>query len=205
MENEVKSPITGGACTPYCVKEGVQYYQCVDTKSIFTPTTLNQANMVGGTGEMQRNSEQNAMRISRIKGLISNPAVLDYGCGNGLLLKDMQYAGLLAEGYDPYSEIYGTKPKHQFDVVAMIEVIEHTAYPFTELDQIFFLLKPGGVLYIETSFSNWVDTKHPYLNPLIGHCTVFSHAGLDAVTRKKGFQRMTPIDGNTRLYRKPAA
>ena len=205
METEIKSPITGGVSNPYCIKEGVQYFQCVDTKTLFTPTTLNQANMVGGTGEQERNVQQNANRIARIRSLAPNGSVLDYGCGNGLLLKDMLASGLQAEGYDPYSDQFNAKPKHQFDVVTMIEVIEHTAYPFLELDQIFFLLKPGGTLYVETSFSNWVDADHPYLNPSIGHCTVFSHAGLDAVAHQKGFKRITPIDGNTRLYRKPVA
>ena len=202
MQNKVQSPITGGVCEFYCLKEGVNYYRCLDTKTIFTPDVLNQADMVGGTNELDRNFGGNHARISRIQNILPVVTVLDYGCGNGMFLETMLSRGLIAEGYDPYSEKYKKKPKRFYDVITMIEVIEHTRSPFDELRHVHSLLRPGGLLYIETSFSDWVNKDHPYLNPRIGHCTVFSQIGLDMVMMQRGFQYLNPIDNNTRLYTK---
>jgi hypothetical protein len=63
-------------------------------------------------------------------------------------------------------------------------------------------LNKGGYLYIESSFSDWVDSEHPYLNPAIGHQTIFSHKGLNVVLTKVGFEELNPINPNVRIFRK---
>jgi len=93
---------------------------------------------------------------------------LDYGCGNGALLrflteqKDLQIhaAGfdesvvsqrLKVQGFEFYdrNELQ-TLPAGSFDVVTCIEVIEHTLEPREVVTEISRLLKPEGLLLLTT-------------------------------------------------------
>lgn len=176
---------------------------------------LDQSNMLGGTGEQDRNQEHNPERLARIKEFHPNPKVLDYGCGNGLLVQFLRQNGIDAHGYDKYVDksekefIYHKIDPSQFfyyDVIAMIEVIEHTAHPYHEIVFALDMLKPGGILMIETSFTDWMELyTDPYVNPTIGHSTIFSHKGLDEVMLEKGFEIYGHINRNVRVYNKPKA
>lgn len=197
---------------------GVVYRQLEN--GTLTCGPLDQSGMVGGTGEQDRNDTHNPERLARIKEFHRSPKVLDYGCGTGLLVKYLRANGLNAWGYDKYylsqtqntvSEyvlgpnniLPGAFPKG-FDVITMIEVIEHTAAPYEELEMILDCLKPGGVLMIETSFTDWMELyTDPYVNPTIGHSTIFSHKGLDEVMQAKGFEIYGHINRNVRVYNKP--
>lgn len=165
---------------------------------------LPQENMVGGTNEDIRNSQHNPERLKRIKQLNSNPKVLDYGCGNGLLVKYLRQNDIWVDGYDPFNNIYSSPlPDSAYDIVTLIEVIEHTAEPYSEVDDIFRILRPGGILMIETSFSDFLEEGDPYLNPAIGHSSIFSYKGLDELMLSRGFEFGVKINRNTLLYRKP--
>jgi SAM-dependent methyltransferase len=189
----MRSFITGEKMNVSCEVAGVPYY--VDaTGSLFTGC-LDQSNMVGGTGNREDNHSGRA-------DYIGNRTVLDYGCGRGDFVEYLCARGIPASGYDPFSEKYKTLPSEKFDVVTMIEVIEHTCEPYNELDEILTLLNPGGILFIETSFSNWVGLGHGYLNPEIGHSTIFSHAGLDQLMVMKGFSIGNHLNPNVRIFKK---
>jgi hypothetical protein len=113
---------------------------------------------------------------------------------------------IIADGYDLYNPIYNSFKNNNYDLVSMVEVIEHTCYPFNEIDVIYGKLKDGGILYIETSFVDIAKSigiklnDYEYINPLLGHCTIFSFLGLDLLIESKGFEKMTPINDNVRLY-----
>jgi SAM-dependent methyltransferase len=196
----IKSPITRGRAFFYCKKQNIDYYKCEDTGTLFTLEPLNQSGMVGGTGEDERNLAHNPARIERLIKLKSNPVVLDFGCGNGMFVNALKTANLNVFGYDPYNPDFAKLPEQKFDIVTMIEVIEHTYSPFKEVEVISGLLKKGGILYIESSFSDWVDEKHDYLNPTIGHSTVFSHQGLDILISRYDFRSLKHISRNVRIY-----
>lgn len=174
---------------------------------------LDQSDMVGGTGELSRNEEQNPERLNRIKQFHHHPKVLDFGCGSGLLVEYLRDMGVEAIGFDKYCSQGSSRrfiynewsafEKEMFDVVTMVEVIEHTSAPHDELDKIFEVLKPDGVLMIETSFTDWMNLEtDPYINPAIGHSTIFSHAGLEEVMKEKGFEVYGHINDNVRLFQK---
>ncbi len=183
-------------------KNDVDYYQLPNGTVYCKP--LDQSNKVGGTGESNRNSIHNPGRMDRILAMKANPCVLDYGCGSGLLVNFLKIRNINVTGYDKYSETYNKElPKDTFDVVTMIEVVEHLAAPFSEIDEVFYSLKEGGHVMIETSFTDWMDSADPYINPGIGHCTIFSHAGLDELMVSKGFKVGEPINRNVRIYHKP--
>lgn len=61
--------------------------------------------------------------IMRQRGLRT---LLDYGCGQGVLLKRMkQYYGLQLTGYDPGIAELKQKPTGKFDIVVSTDVFEH--------------------------------------------------------------------------------
>lgn len=190
-------------------KNGYDYHQCGYCKSIFIPEGIDQTGMVGGEHEVGRNGKENSIRIERIKNAVGRHGrILDFGCGHGYLVKDCKDAGLDCVGYDKFNPDFDKMPEGQFNFVSVVECIEHTHLPFVELDIIFDKLLPNGVVMIETSF--WdvsIEEDIPiesffYLAPENGHCTVFSHFGLDLLMKKKGFTVIPPINRNVRMYKK---
>jgi hypothetical protein len=189
---------------PLFNKDGTDYFQLKNGTVYCKP--LDQSNMVGGTGEAIRNSVHNPTRLERIRSFNPKAKVLDYGCGSGMMVNYLSERGVDATGFDKYSNQYDKVPeKEVYDVVTMIEVIEHTCAPFSEIDDIYNSLKKGGTLMIETSFTDWMNSRDVYINPSIGHCTIFSHLGLDELMVSKGFTVGQHFNRNVRIYHKPEA
>lgn len=190
------------------VKKEIKYLQCQYCGTLFSGALPND-NMVGGGMEVERNTQQNEGRLNRFVSLVgANAKILDYGCGHGMLVDYLKYNKINAFGYDRYNSEYNLILEHNFDLVSMVEVIEHLSYPFSELDEINLLLKPNGILYIETSFIDVaIEEKIEledffYIEPSVGHSTVFSHYGLDILMIKKGFLPLPHINRNVRVYKK---
>lgn len=182
-------------------KSNMTYWQ--DNNGIIFCDEIDQSNMVGGGNEEPRNLLENPVRLERFKSLMpSDGMVLDYGCGNGMLVNYLNENGVEAQGYDKFNP-YFQKLLVGFDLVSMIEVIEHLYTPFTELDEIYKVLNPGGQVYIETSFSDWLTLEDSYIEPLVGHHVIFSHIGLTELMLSKGFKEGNHINGNARIYIKP--
>ena len=190
----MKSPITGHKGTP-AFKVGDYQYWKDNTGSLYGEP-VDQSGMVGGTGDRR---QQEIGRMARLNAACVD-SVLDYGCGGGHLVQVLREHGIDAVGYDKFSEQYGQKPSRKFSAVCLVEVVEHLCAPFDELKEVYGMLQDGGMVYIETSFSNWVGNGHPYANPTIGHNTIFSHIGLDFLMLKMGFRVGDHIDSNTRIY-----
>ena len=183
------------------LKNGTEYFQ--DDNGIIFCEPLNQDQMVGGGCEQVRNEMQNHLRIDRVFRLKDNANVLDFGCGNGMLLKDLKDAGIKCTGYDKFNPKFKKLPKKEtFDIVIMVEVIEHLNEPFKELDMIYQSLVKGGVVMIETSFSDWLTLEDSYIEPSVGHSTIFSHRGLTELMASKGFTEGGHFDRNVRIYKK---
>lgn len=204
----VHCPACNSSSIERLVKKETKYFQCQYCGTLFSGALPND-NMVGGGFEIERNTQQNQGRLERFVSLVGKDAkVLDYGAGHGMLVNYLKENGIIAFGYDKYNPEYNLIKEHNFDLVSMVEVIEHLSYPFPELDQINLLLKPNGILYIETSFIDIAaEEKIPledffYIDPSVGHSTIFSHYGLDILMVKKGFLPLPHINRNVRLYKK---
>jgi SAM-dependent methyltransferase len=183
------------------LKNGTEYFQ--DDNGIIFCEPLNQDQMVGGGCEQVRNEMQNHLRIDRVHILKDNANVLDFGCGNGMLIKDLKGAGIKCTGYDKFNPKFKKLPKKEtFDIVIMVEVIEHLNEPFAELDLIYKSLVKGGVVMIETSFNDWLTLEDSYIEPSVGHSTIFSHRGLTELMASKGFTEGGHFDRNVRIYKK---
>lgn len=185
---------------PRLEKGPVTYFECCNCKLLFCEP-LSQEGLVGGGAEAERNKLQNEERLFRVvelgkqMGLKEQMNILDWGCGHGMLVRDLKDAGWPnSYGYDPYNPEFDWSPtKDKFDLVLSVEVFEHFSFPFNEIHGIRRSLKVGGRVYIETGFLNatWEDglalEDNPYIEPTVGHSTIWTHHALDLAMIMRGF------------------
>jgi len=88
---------------------------------------------------------------------------LDFGCGPGPTLSVMfAEAGHAVQLYDPYYVPDSSVLRGHYDFITATEVVEHLHRPGQELERLWALLRPGGMLGIMTklvidreAFSRW--------------------------------------------------
>jgi len=146
--------------------------------------------------------------VDRVMRFIPEPGSwLDIGCGPGFLLSQANARGWQCMGLDssPFAprfarERFGLDNVHTgliedvdfkgktFDVISMQHVIEHLYEPVPTMREILKLLKPGGILYLETpdicsgsalrDGADWLHIKLPE------HVLYFSQATLERLLRE---------------------
>jgi 2-polyprenyl-3-methyl-5-hydroxy-6-metoxy-1,4-benzoquinol methylase len=130
---------------------------------------------------------------------------LDYGCGNGGLVRYLRDRGVAnAVGYDRgwivgrgrklgiplLTEQELAQRSGKFDVVTMLEVIEHVLDPLPLLQQARRLLKPNGILYLTTGNAKPYRDRlltWRYILPEI-HVSFFEPCTLEAALCRAGFR-----------------
>lgn len=105
-----------------------------------------------------------------LKTTSQKPKLLDIGCGYGLFLKTASNLGFEAEGVElctpigqatqqrtgfkvhtgPIESVANSLPENHYDVISMIEVIEHLTNPVPVMKALSRCLKPGGAFFIQT-------------------------------------------------------
>lgn len=158
-------------------KNGIGIIKCEDCFSEFADLTeeeyekfLSSASKeVVNEGKAERNERaRNIIRLQRClqykKRRINK--ILDFGCGDGSFVETLRELGYEAYGVDllwagekPYiyedlSEL--SKYNMTFDLLIMVEVIEHLFNPVKILSEIETMLNDQAVLYLESSF---IDSK----------------------------------------------
>ena len=143
--------------------------------------------------------------------------LLDVGCGNGLFLELAREMGWSAAGVDfdasaveqarakGFSVAHGgvdvlAEPK-AFDAITSSHVLEHVPDPLDHLRRLRALLKPGGILWLQTPNldslgarlygRDWRDLDPPR------HLVLFNRESLFSLLRRAGFQDIeVRPDGN---------
>lgn len=136
--------------------------------------------------------------------------LLDVGCGKGFFVKACLDVGIEAEGIDLSdtairfaTEVLSVKATcgkiedaahslGQFDVVTFWATIEHLAKPIETLRAINSVLKPGGVLFLDTGVGDdWLDRVLPGFNQWYDppqHLYVFSQKAMLQLLSQAGFE-----------------
>lgn len=121
---------------------------------------------------LQSNPERLENQIAAVKRhtTIAGKRVLDIGCGGGLFLSQLKAAGADVTGVElSDTRAFYAKTKHgfevvkrtieddywaqfhgTFDIVTLWDVIEHVNYPLATVQSAAKMLKPGGILLIDT-------------------------------------------------------
>jgi SAM-dependent methyltransferase len=133
---------------------------------------------------------------------------LDYGCGNGSLVRYLRERNIDAVGFEEgaiaaraYAEGIPILTPAELEgeagrcsVVTLIEVIEHVPDPMPVLRGIRRLLKPGGLLFLTTGNSashlkHFMDWR--YVAPDI-HVSYFDHKNMQMALIASGFECIFP-------------
>lgn len=135
-------------------------------------SSLTQAEVEYIEKSLQSNPERLSNQIAAVKRhvTVTGKKALDIGCGGGLFLAALQREGAEATGIElndtrafysrtrhgfevvkrPIEDEYWKPFQGTFDIVTLWDVIEHVNYPQATLRAASAMLKPGGVLSIDT-------------------------------------------------------
>jgi SAM-dependent methyltransferase len=154
------------------------------------------------TGQPANRSDALVRRLNLENVLPAQGRMLDYGCGNGSMLRSFGpvfrqwiLAGLeLSDARKseiesiPHVEHLFTPPLSlvpgQFDLVTLIHCLEHIASPQTFLAEIRAKLTPAGLLLIQVPDCG----SNPFSLLIADHATHFCLASLQNLVQKAGFE-----------------
>ena len=170
------------------------YYVCAHCGAVGTPQidpkvilTENHSNTLRHQGELDD------VRLQRMDHAFGKPVteILDFGCGQGEFVAEVNARGRRCRGIDQHTELQlRDVPDASIDAINLVEVIEHLYAPreiFAEFQRV---LKPGGIVHIETSIVDGQGdlTGWDYLDPRIGHCLVHSSRSLEILGERTAFK-----------------
>jgi hypothetical protein len=174
-------PLCGSDNTELISNTGKQVYFSCDNCEL---TSLSQNQLLEPAEEQfryeQHNNNPNDPRYRDFLGKLFNPLQplleqgsfgLDFGCGPGPALALMfKEAGYRMNTYDPYFANNPSVLDERYDFITSTEVFEHLYNPYKEIDLLFSLLKPRGIVGVmtkllkdEIDFPTWFyrnDTTH---------------------------------------------
>lgn len=164
---------------------------------------------------VQRHFRRSRKFLVQIAKLLQQPPeqirLLDVGCSSGAFLGTAVTLGFRAEGVEPApkaaaaAQAAGLNVRHgllqeagyadgQFDAVTLFEVIEHLQQPLELLRECQRILRPGGILLIDTGNSaSWsmaaMGARWEYLSVAKhgGHISFFCPASIAAIGQRSGF------------------
>jgi 2-polyprenyl-3-methyl-5-hydroxy-6-metoxy-1,4-benzoquinol methylase len=184
---------------PWCLQDSTQfllhadsrdYLKCLNCDLIFVPRTQ----LVTEADEFNRyQKHDNELTnlnylnyfekiIKSTDVLLSTPkSILDYGCGKSrvieFLLKDKKHKVFSYDKYFyPDQSIYQNK----YDIIYLIEVIEHLREPRRDIDSLRLLLNPNGKIVVKTKiYPDLAKFKNWYYKTDVTHIQFFAQKSLE--------------------------
>ena len=187
-----KSFTKSGICNDYV------YYTCEICSTIQLIEDINDSDLKTENEDFGGRNTDVLMsnRLLRTYDYISDHgSIIDFGCGTGAFVKYLKQ-NLINKNVKVLCIDKNTElklqdiPKDSVDIIFMIEVIEHLDKPNDILRGMSNVLKSGGVIYIETTFSDTIimPEEHSYVDPMIGHRIINSYTGLHFMAIRNGFE-----------------
>jgi len=227
-------PICGGVAAPRYRLKHTRVFQCENSscKLQFASPQLNDHELGKAYASLYYPSEgdrpvvlENASEfevreflaaIKKHAGSIRGKRVLDYGCGNGTLLRMASAMGAETVGveqsatarkhiadsgygraYADLKELKAKEPIAQFDYIMMCDVVEHLREPWIDLAELRSLLADDGRLFMTTPNSNsmrsrlsgarWDQRNNPT------HFYYFNSQSLSNVGKMAGFTEIVEL------------
>jgi len=169
---------------------------------------------------------ENAATLLESQNYSDGARLLDIGCGHGFFLKKMAQRGWAVEGIEvsrpgrEYArEKLGLKihselleelafPKESFDVVTLFYVIEHVHDPGRVLQEVYHILKPGGMILLRWPHSTpvikilgpFAKRFDIYHTPF--HLYDFNSGAIQVLLQKSGFSAVQNMIGGFTLPKK---
>jgi len=128
------------------------------------------------------------------------PRILDVGCGDGLFFERLERFGRV-EGVEPDPGLVtdprwrdritiapldpGVLPRDTYDLVLMLDVLEHIADDRAALDEIRSALRPGGHLLLTVPALRMLWSRHDEVNE---HFRRYDRRGLTQLLGSAGFE-----------------
>lgn len=145
-----------------------------------------------------------------------NSTTLDFGCGVGQLVSDLEEEGFEAWGYEPFpnrppksSRVFSEWSKIQsrvdsIELATAIEVLEHLRKPGRELRSLVSIMRSQGYLLVSTEIYD--PKKHTekwyYLNPAAGHVSIFTEQSLRLLMEQLGLHPVLRVTDDVWLFKK---
>ena len=153
--------------------------------------------------------------------LAPQPRVLDIGCGDGLFFDRLIKLGARVEGLESSAELVSAAtrqrypihlgpfdesfvPDQRYDLVLMLDVLEHLPQPLSALRQAAALLEPKGYLVITVPAFLMLWTAHDVLNHHLTRytrrtlATLVAQAPLEICQQRYFFHWLAPLKLLTR-------
>lgn len=169
-------------------------------------------------------------RLALLAGLLGKSAkelsLLDVGCSSGALLRIARDAGFVVQGVEPSAAPAQTAraqgvtvhtgfleqlvlPEAEFDIVTLMEVIEHLREPFVLLREVRRVLRPGGLLMVGTGNAGGLTLRAAgasweYLDMARhgGHVSFFTPASMRRLAQRAELELVRLDTRNLRLVEK---
>ncbi|KLV72159.1 class I SAM-dependent methyltransferase [Citrobacter sp. MGH110] len=117
--------------------------------------------------------------------------MIDFGCGDGQLVKLLREYGTDAVGWDPFNNS-APMPEERFEFMTSFEVMEHTPTPVKTMEIIDSLLDQENGKYFFSTLTNDLHLAELmnfwYIAPRNGHITIHSNKSLDVLFAKFGMK-----------------